>query len=185
MRLGAAAESVKNWKSLSSTTVPRRCEPQIGQSRSVHNAGAVLLPVNESTRAQDNTGVTADIAARGATRSAFERRCIPSGCVAPPSNIPDILGRRALPDGRIAALGATMDLHHGPLEPRRETSGCDWAGEEIKRSVPSLGHLIRARMLSRPVILVVVDDRHAMPAAHAALQRRRLTDATAAVVFLT
>jgi len=40
-------------------------------------------------------------------------------------------------------------------------------------------------MLSRPVILVVVDDRHAMPAAHAALQRRRLTDATAAVVFLT
>src|SRR5713226_2555245 len=130
MRLGAAAESVKNWKSLSSTTVPRRCEPQIGQSRSVDNAGAVLLPANESTRAQDNTGVTADIAARGATPSAFERRCIPSppqrgcrvggpgsGCVAPPSNIPDILGRRALPYGRIAALGATMDLHHGPLEP--------------------------------------------------------------------
>ena len=55
------------------------------------------------------------LAARGATPSAFERRCIPSGCVASPSNIPDILGRRALPDGRIAALGATMDLHHGLL----------------------------------------------------------------------
>jgi ankyrin repeat protein len=53
------------------------------------------------------------LAARGATPSAFERRCIPSGCVASPSNIPDILGRRALPAGRIAALGATMDLHHG------------------------------------------------------------------------
>src|SRR5258705_9159969 len=55
------------------------------------------------------------LAARGATPSAFERRCIPSGCVAAPSNIPDILGRRALPAGRIAALGATMDLHHGLL----------------------------------------------------------------------
>src|SRR5437667_2299800 len=67
-------------------------------------------------------------AARGATPSAFERRCIPSppqrgsrvgdpgsGCVAPPSNIPDILGRRALPAGRIAALGPPMDLHHGLL----------------------------------------------------------------------
>src|SRR5438874_11683405 len=68
------------------------------------------------------------LAARGATPSAFERRCVPPppqrGCrvgdpapggVAPPSNIPDILGRRALPAGRIAALGATMDLHHGLL----------------------------------------------------------------------
>src|ERR1700675_2452001 len=52
-------------------------------------------------------------AARGATPSAFERRCIPSGGVAPPSNTPGMLGRRALPAGRIAALGATMDLHHG------------------------------------------------------------------------
>jgi hypothetical protein len=33
------------------------------------------------------------------------------GCgVAPPSNIPDILGRRALPAGRLAALGATPPL---------------------------------------------------------------------------
>src|SRR6266849_5572207 len=80
------------------------------------------------------------LAVRGATPSAFERRCIPPppqrGCrvgdpgpggVAPPSNIPDILGRRALPGvpsvaatlgapaGRIAALGATADFHHGLL----------------------------------------------------------------------
>ena len=58
---------------------------------------------------------TSRLPARGATPSAFERRCIPSGCVAPPSNIPDILGRRALPDGRLAVLGATMQLHHGLL----------------------------------------------------------------------
>ena len=51
--------------------------------------------------------------AHGATPSAFERRCIPPGGVAPPSNTPGILGRRALPAGRIVALGATMDLHHG------------------------------------------------------------------------
>src|SRR6266852_1130534 len=68
------------------------------------------------------------LAARGESPTAFGRRCIPSGCVAPPSNIPDILGRRALPGvpsvaatlgapaGRIAALGATPDFHHGLLE---------------------------------------------------------------------
>src|SRR5712691_8209268 len=68
------------------------------------------------------------LAARGATPSAFERRCIPPppqrGCRvgdpgpggdAPPSETPGLLGRRALPGGRIAALGATMDLHHGLL----------------------------------------------------------------------
>src|SRR5437867_1218498 len=84
------------------------------------------------------------LAARGATPSAFERRCIPPGGVAPPSNTPGIatpprkpraagapaLGRRALPpgvpsaapalgwsSGRIAALGATMELHRGLLAP--------------------------------------------------------------------
>ena len=55
------------------------------------------------------------LAARRATPSAFERRCIPAGCVAPPSHISDILSRRALPTGRLAVLGATMDLHHGLL----------------------------------------------------------------------
>ncbi|PYQ94880.1 MAG: hypothetical protein DMF97_17775, partial [Acidobacteria bacterium] len=34
---------------------------------------------------------------------------------APPSNIPDIFGRRALSAGRLAALGATLDFHHGLL----------------------------------------------------------------------
>src|SRR5439155_24027292 len=35
--------------------------------------------------------------------------------VAPPSNMADILSRRALSAGRLAALGATLDLHHGLL----------------------------------------------------------------------
>jgi len=32
------------------------------------------------------------------------------------AHTPGILGRRALPAGRIVALGATMDLHHGLLD---------------------------------------------------------------------
>src|SRR5437660_5293672 len=55
------------------------------------------------------------LAARGERPAAFGRRCIPADCVAPPSNIPDILGRRALSAGRLAALGATPDFHHGLL----------------------------------------------------------------------
>src|SRR5258708_10342981 len=56
------------------------------------------------------------LAARGEMPAAFDGRCIPAGCVAPPSNIPDILSRRALPSGRLAVLGATMDSHHGLLD---------------------------------------------------------------------
>ena len=45
---------------------------------------------------------------------AFGRRCIPPGCVAPHSNTPGILARRALPAGRLAALGAnrTSETKH-------------------------------------------------------------------------
>ena len=38
---------------------------------------------------------------------AFGRRSVPAGRVAPPSSRADILGRLALPAGRIGALGAT------------------------------------------------------------------------------
>jgi zinc protease len=55
------------------------------------------------------------LTARGERPTGFERRSIPPGCVAPPSNIPDILGRRASPAGRLAVLGATPDVHHGLL----------------------------------------------------------------------
>ena len=63
--------------------------------------------------------LTLTLAARDETPAAFGRRCIPADCVAPPSNIPDILGRRALSAGRLAALGATPDFHHGLLAPAR------------------------------------------------------------------
>ena len=59
------------------------------------------------------------LAARGESPAAFGRRCIPPGCVAPRSNIPDILARRALPKAvRVVyyrGLGATPDFHHGLL----------------------------------------------------------------------
>src|SRR5947199_1623886 len=85
------------------------------------------------------TLVLACLPARGATPSAFERRCIPPGRVAPPSNTPGIatpprkrraagapvLGRRALPAGRLARLGATPDFHHGLL---RWLTGCALVG---------------------------------------------------------
>ena len=55
------------------------------------------------------------IAARGESPAAFDRRCIPPGCVAPRSHADGILPRRALPDGRLTGLGATPDCHHGLL----------------------------------------------------------------------
>src|SRR5713226_7908015 len=55
------------------------------------------------------------LTARGESLAAFDRRCIPAGCVAPSSNTPGILGRRALPPVRLAGLGATPDFHHGLL----------------------------------------------------------------------
>ena len=55
------------------------------------------------------------LAARGKSPPAFERRCIPPDCVARRSNMPDILAPRALPGGRIGALGATPYFCHGLL----------------------------------------------------------------------
>ena len=44
---------------------------------------------------------------------------IPSGGVAPPANIPDILGRRALPDGRRAPENLSPNFGLGTLAPAR------------------------------------------------------------------
>ena len=80
------------------------------------------------------------LAVRGKSLAAFDGRCIPGGCVAPPSNTPNIIDRppsfaayargrelrrdlaealaeagRALPAGRLARLGATPDFRHGLL----------------------------------------------------------------------
>src|SRR6266516_1766505 len=57
--------------------------------------------------------------ARGETPAAFGRRCIPADCVAPPSNIPDILGRRAAPPGSPRrGLCAVGWIGGGPRRPR-------------------------------------------------------------------
>ena len=64
------------------------------------------------------------LAVRGAIPAAFDGRCIPPRCVAPPSNIPHILGRRALQSGRLGRLGATRGLHHGLLDPGRDVPAC-------------------------------------------------------------
>ena len=64
------------------------------------------------------------LAARGARLAAFDGRCIPAGCVAPRSHTPGMLGRRALPAGRLARLGATPDVHHGLLVADHNESTC-------------------------------------------------------------
>jgi cytochrome c oxidase cbb3-type subunit 3 len=53
--------------------------------------------------------------ARSNNPAAFDERCIPPGGVAPSSNTAGILGRRALPDGRLARLGATRGFYIGLL----------------------------------------------------------------------
>ena len=76
-----------------------------GKYETVESDGLATAPARSSCR----------FAARGATPAAFDERCIPAACVAPRSNTDGILARRALSVGRIARLGATRDLHHGPL----------------------------------------------------------------------
>ena len=58
---------------------------------------------------------TGRLAARGDSPAAFDRRCIPPAGVAPRSHIAGLFPRRALSDGRITGLGATLDCHHGLL----------------------------------------------------------------------
>ena len=49
---------------------------------------------------------------------AFGRRFIPAGSVAPPANTPRILGRRALPTGRLDGIGASPYLRMAVLNVR-------------------------------------------------------------------
>src|SRR5947208_14111482 len=93
------------------------------------------------------------LTARGESLAAVDRRCIPSppqrgcrvgdpgaGCVAPPSNTPGILGRRALPAGRLARLGATPDFHHGLLaQPQVRLKPDTTEDADIVRSIEAQG----------------------------------------------
>jgi photosystem II stability/assembly factor-like uncharacterized protein len=54
---------------------------------------------------------------------------MPAGGVAHHANTPGILGRRALPAGRLTRLGATPDFHHGLLDPRRKDL---WQNASVK-----------------------------------------------------
>src|SRR5437773_6730935 len=86
-------------------------------------------------------------AARGESPTAFGRRCIPADCVTPPSDIPDILGRRALSAGRLAALGATPDFHHGLL-----------LTPEILRIIRAAGAVVVRRRRVRAQRARAIDD---------------------------
>src|SRR5213594_1761113 len=86
------------------------------------------------------------LAARGETPAAFGRRCIPADRVAPPSHMEDMLGRRALSAGRLAALGATLEFHPG-LQGQQAPTGYDdtpmqpngkWRIHDGKRPQPAM-----------------------------------------------
>src|SRR5437867_196481 len=130
----------------------------------------VRVPYERWSSIGRHAGSRGTLAARGESLAAFDRRCIPAppqrGCrvrdpgaggVAPPSNTPGIatpprkpraagapaLGRRALPAGRLARLGATPDFHHGlvrrdaPSDARdRDRAG----GDGVSVHSPATGH---------------------------------------------
>src|SRR5436309_724691 len=82
---------------------------------------------------------TLSLTARGERLAAFDERCIPASGVAPPSNTPGILSRRALPAGRLARLGATPDVHHGlfraftlPVERDISAAPYSWRGPRFR-----------------------------------------------------
>jgi len=72
-------------------------------------------------------------AARGASPSAFDRRCIPPRCVAQRSNIGHILASRALRSGRIAGLWCDDRLPHGLPETPTLAASVDERETERKR----------------------------------------------------
>ena len=55
---------------------------------------------------------------RGGSGAEFSQRCISPTGVAPPSNIPDILARRAWSAKRLVGLGVTRHFHHELLGQR-------------------------------------------------------------------
>src|SRR5207247_2913317 len=83
-------------------------EQRLVRLKSSHDQ--IVLATYNDSRWATLQGSPFGLTARGESPAAFGRRCIPAGCVAPPSNIADILGRRALPSGRLAGLDATPGL---------------------------------------------------------------------------
>jgi hypothetical protein len=83
------------------------------------------------------------LTARGKSLAAFDGRCILAGCVALPSNIPDILGHRAWPARRLARLGATPDFHHGLLSTAQEFRAGPRPARKLRRGSPKLAQAAR------------------------------------------
>src|SRR5262249_34286348 len=98
--------------------------------------------------------ITQPLMSRLRSSLAFGRRYIPAGCVAPPSNIPDILGRCALPSGRLAALDATTTFG-GATSPSALRGG-NRHGEAVER----VGHLDLAAEAAVGQALGVRDFQH-------------------------
>src|SRR3989442_15416170 len=101
---------------------PAAIRPQATTSRDTslldgrQSTTASFFPTSNSKHREPCDGSNlSPLAAGGESLAAFDGRCIPGGCVAPRSNTAGILGRRALPAGRLARLGATPDFHHGLL----------------------------------------------------------------------
>ena len=77
-------------------------------------AGALSLMVSLPAQTVDRAGGGhPSLAARRETPAASGRRGIPADGVAPSSHTDDMLGRRALSAGRLAALAATLAYHQG------------------------------------------------------------------------
>ena len=82
------------------------------------------------------------LAARGESPAAFDRRCVPPGCVAPRSHTTGIFPRRALLGPTSAfvkrGLGATPDFHHGLLGPGKTSSAfIAWSQAQAASHNPS------------------------------------------------
>jgi hypothetical protein len=105
------------------------------------------------------------LAAHGESLAAFDGRCILAGGVASPSNIPDILGRRALPARRLARLGATPDFHHGLLE--AQPARAPYAGRPLTDALRDLQmqglKIVFSSELVRPDLRVLAEPRAKSP----------------------
>jgi hypothetical protein len=129
------------------------------------------------------------LAARGETPAAFGRRCIPADCVAPPSHIPDTAPHRAQnarwgprsavvallrrgphgadcapwggTSGRLAALGATLDFHHGLLARTGVVAHADRLDYNLATFDVRLHRLTLATSTARETPFLTADDVHA------------------------
>ena len=93
----------------------QRVAALVAVHRALYSISAVMLNFLATAGIAIRGGVDVGLAARGKSPTAFNRCCIPPRGVAPQSNTPSILPRRALGPGPRTGLDATPDFHHGLL----------------------------------------------------------------------